>query len=293
MESGKVIFYEWPGLRQPDMVVAYMGWPDAAQVATGAVSYLLNKLHAVKFADLNSDEFYDFTAARPSVNVQGGIVGQLHLPMNSFYYSRNQDSDHDLIIQIGIEPQLKWQSYAESIVDLAKAYSVRRLYAFGGLYDRIPHTRKTTISALTNDQSLLTDMERADIEASNYHGPSSIHGLLLNICSEKKIPALSVWGHVPFYIRSESNPIVCLEIVKKMALLLSIDIDFSELNKSAVYLFEMLNKLISENEQMRNFLDLLEDQYDLEGGPSDIEVEGTDQVIKDIENFLKKQRYNG
>ncbi|MBN1375498.1 MAG: PAC2 family protein [Dehalococcoidia bacterium] len=292
MESGKIVFYEWPGLRQPDMIVACTGWPDAAQVATGAVSYLLTKLHAVKFADMNSDEFYDFASIRPNVNIQGGIIGQMHLPMNSFYYYRNQESEHDLIIQMGIEPQLKWQSYVESVVDVAKAYSVRRLYAFGGLYDRIPHTRKTTISGLTNDQALLTDMERADIEASNYHGPGSIHGLLLNICSEKRIPALSIWGHVPFYIRAESNPIVCLEIAKKISLLLNIDIDFSELNKASIYLFEMLNKLISENEQMRNFLNSLEDQYDLEGGPSDIEVEGTDQIIKDIEDFLKNQRYN-
>ena len=293
MKSGNIIFSEWPTLRKPDMVAAYLGWPDAAQVATGAVSYLINKLHATKFAEIKSDEYYDFATVRPSVNIASGLIQPLRMPVNGFYYWQNLTGERDLIIQTGIEPQFKWQSYVEAIADLAKYYSVHRIYAIGGLFDRIPHTRETHTSGLTNDQTLLVELEKANIEASNYQGPSSIHGLLLNVCAENGIPALSIWGHVPFYIRAESNPMVCLEIVKKITELLQIGADLGELKKAADNLFEMLNKLISANQQMSVFLKALEEQYDLEGSAPNTELEGTDQVIKDIEDFLRNQRYNG
>ena len=173
------------------------------------------------------------------------------MPVNGFYYWQNLTGERDLIIQTGIEPQLKWQSYVEAIADLAKYYNVHRMHAIGGLFDRIPHTRETHTSGLTNDQTLLIELEKANIEASNYQGPSSIHGLLLNVCAEKFIPALSIWGHVPFYIRAESNPMVCLEIVKKISELLQIGVDLGELKKAADNLFEMLNKLISANQHRR------------------------------------------
>jgi len=293
MKSGNIIFSEWPTLRKPDMVAAYLGWPDAAQVATGAVSYLINKLHAPKFAEIKSDEYYDFATVRPSVNIASGLIQPLRMPVNGFYYWQNLTGERDLIIQTGIEPQFKWQSYVEAIADLAKYYSVHRIYAIGGLFDRIPHTRETHTSGLTNDQTLLVELEKANIEASNYQGPSSIHGLLLNVCAENRIPALSIWGHVPFYIRAESNPMVCLEIVKKIIELLEIEVDIDELRKAADNLFEMLNKLISANQQMSVFLKALEEQYDLEGSAPNTELEGADQIIKDIEDFLRNQRYNG
>ena len=293
MKSGNIVFSEWPNLRKPDMVAAYLGWPDAAQVATGAVSYLINKLHATKFAEIKSDEYYDFATVRPSVNIEGGLIQPLRMPVNGFYYWQNLTGERDLIIQTGIEPQLRWQSYIEAVVDLAGYHNVHRIYAVGGLYDRIPHTRETRLSGLVSDPLLVPELEKASIEAISYQGPSSIQGLLLNVCAERQLPAFSVWGHVPFYIRTESNPMVCLEIVIKITELLGISVDLGELRKAADNLFETLNKLISENEQMRVFLKALEEQYDLEGSSPNTELEGADQVIKDIEDFLRNQRYNG
>jgi proteasome assembly chaperone (PAC2) family protein len=293
MKSGNIIFSEWPTLRQPDMVSAYLGWPDAAQVATGAISYLINKVRAVKFAEMKSDEYYDFATVRPSINIDRGIARPLRMPVNAFYYWKNSAGERDLIIQTGIEPQLRWQSYIESIADMAGYYQVHRIYAVGGLFDRIPHTRETHISGLASEPALIGELEKSGIEPISYQGPSSIHGMLLNIFAERQIPAMSIWGHVPFYIRAESNPMVCLEVTKKIIELLGIYVDLAELSNAAANLGETLNRLIAENEQMRTFLKALEEQYDHEGGAPNIEVEGAGQIIKDIEDFLRNQRNSG
>jgi len=290
MEPDKIIFNVHPVLRQPDLVAAFLGWPDAAQVATGSVSYLVDKLPAARLAEMKSDDYYDFATIRPTINIESGIMQPLSMPLNNFYYWINSGGARDLILFTGIEPQMKWHSYVEAIADLAGYYNVHRVYAVGGLYDRIPHTRETRISGLVNNTDLIEVLEASSIEPISYQGPSSIHGLLLSVCAMRGIPALSIWGHVPFYIRAESNPMVCFETIKKISAVLGIDISLADIKKSADSLFAILNRLLDENEQMRNFLKTLEEQYDLEGSSLGTEVEGADRIIKDIEEFLKNQR---
>jgi len=290
MEPSNIIFHERPTLSQPDMVAAFIGWPDAAQVSTGTVSYMIKKLPAVKFAEMKSDDYYDFDKIRPSINVENGMLWPISMPTNSLYYWHNPEGPRDLIIFSGIEPQMRWQSYAEVIADLAGYYNSHRVYAVGGLYDRIPHTRETRISGLVNDQAMIELLEQAGIEPISYTGPSSIHGPLLNVCAMRRIPAVSIWGHVPFYIRAESNPMVCFETVKKITSLLALDLDLADLKRAADSLCGILDRLISENEQMRIFLRSLEEQYDLDGNATGVEPEGSAQIIKDIEDFLRHQR---
>jgi proteasome assembly chaperone (PAC2) family protein len=290
MEPGNIIFLEQPSLRQPDLVAAFIGWPDAAQVSTGTVAYMIKKLPAVKFAEMKSDDYYDFGTIRPTVNIENGMMWPVIMPTNSLYYWHNPTGTRDLIIFSGIEPQMRWQSFVETIADLAGRYNTHRVYAIGGLYDRIPHTREIRISGLVNDPAMIEVLEQAGIEPVNYTGPSSIHGLLLSVCAVRRIPAISMWGHVPFYIRAESNPMVCLETLMKISSLLGMEIDLGDLRKSAESLNGILDKLLSENEQMRTFLRSLEEQYDLDGSVTGEEPAGSAQVIKDIEDFLRSRR---
>ena len=53
----------------PTMVVAFAGWPDAAEAATRAIRYMVRKLPAKKLAEIDPEEFYDFTVNRPQVRV--------------------------------------------------------------------------------------------------------------------------------------------------------------------------------------------------------------------------------
>lgn len=290
MELDRLIFFEHPVLRQPDMVAAFLGWPDAAQVSTGTVSYIIDQLSAVKLAEIKSDDYYDFATVRPTVTIEHGVMQPLSMPLNRFYYWKNPGGNRDLILFTGIEPQMKWHAYAEAIADLAGYYNVHRLYSIGGLYDRIPHTRETRISGLVNNTDLLEVLESFQIERTHYQGPSSIHGLLLSVFAMRRIHALSLWGHVPFYIRAESNPMVCFEMIKKMSAILGIDVSLAEIKKSSDHLYNVLNRLLYENEQMRHFLKALEDQFDEEGSVSGADVTGDDQIIRDVEEFLRNQR---
>jgi len=49
------------------MVCAFQGWNDAGDAASSAVSFLASALDARRFAQIDSEEFYDFQSNRPSV----------------------------------------------------------------------------------------------------------------------------------------------------------------------------------------------------------------------------------
>jgi proteasome assembly chaperone (PAC2) family protein len=293
MENSQSAFSKLPDLRRPDMIIALAGWSDAAQVATGTVLYLVRTLDAIGFAQIEGDQFYDFSTARPEVTIDRGLIASLQLPHNSLFYWKNIKTDHDLIFFHGIEPHFHWQKFVDTILDLASSLKVRRIYALGGLYDNVPHTMEPRISGVVNKADLLTVLKKHNIEPINYRGPSSLHSFLLSSCSQRNIEGISLWGHAPFYVRVETNPMVCLELVRKLIELMEIEIDLTELIKAGGYLQDMLNRLLADSEELQLYIKKLEEQYEIQGTAPREPSPGADRIIREVEDYLRNQRGKG
>jgi proteasome assembly chaperone (PAC2) family protein len=290
MVNRKSSFNKLPELRQPDMLIALSGWSDAAKVATGSVLYLARTLDASGFAQIEGDQFYDFSNSRPEVTIDDGLIKLLQLPVNSLLYWKNDKTDHDLILFHGIEPNFHWQKFVDTMLELAGSLGVRRIYALGGLYDNTPHTMEPRISGVVNKDDLLAVLKKHNIESINYQGPSSIHSFILTNCAQKEIEAISLWGHAPFYVRVETNPMVCLGLIRKLAELLEIEVDLTELIKAGEYLEDMLNRLLSDNEELQQYIKKLEEQYEIQGTSTGEPSPGADRIVREVEDFLRGQR---
>ncbi|MCJ7515768.1 MAG: PAC2 family protein [Dehalococcoidia bacterium] len=293
MENGHSAFRKLPDLNRPEMIIALSGWSDAAQVATGTVLYFARTLDAIGFAQIEGDQFYDFSTARPEVTIERGLIKLLQLPSNSLFYWQNKKADRDLVLFHGIEPHFHWQKFVDTILDLASMLKVRRIYALGGLHDNIPHTIEPRISGVVNRAELFEELQKNNIEPINYRGPSSLHSFLLNNCTQRNMEAISLWGHTPFYVRVETNPMVCLGLVKKLAELIEIEIDLTELIKASEYLQDMLNRLLADSEELQGYVKKLEEQYEIEGIAPREPSPGADRIIREVEDFLRKQRRKG
>jgi proteasome assembly chaperone (PAC2) family protein len=290
MRNNKIAFSKLPDLRQPDMLVALSGWSDAAKVATGTILYLARTLDAIGFAQIEGDQFYDFSSTRPDVTIDSGLIKLFQPPINSLLYWKNDKTDHDLILFHGIEPNFHWQKFVDTILELAGSLEVRRIYALCGLYDNTPHTLEPRISGVVNKEDLLYMLKKYNIELINYQGSSSIHSLMLTNCAQREIEAISLWGHAPFYVRVETNPMVCLGLVRKLAEMLQIDADLTELIKAGQYLRDMLNSLLSDNKELRQYIKKLEEEYEVQGTYSGEPSPTADKIVKEIEDFLRSQR---
>ena len=62
------------------MIAAFSGWNDAADSASDAVRWLVRASAARPFAALDIEEYLDFQAARPTVELVDGVVRTVNWP---------------------------------------------------------------------------------------------------------------------------------------------------------------------------------------------------------------------
>ena len=64
-----VVWYRKPLLSEPVAILAFEGWSDAGNTATGCVENLSSTYDVEPFAELNSDSYYNYQMRRPIVEV--------------------------------------------------------------------------------------------------------------------------------------------------------------------------------------------------------------------------------
>ena len=64
-----LIVHETPKTKLTTMVVAFAGWPDAAEAATRAIRYMVRKLPSKKIAEIDPENYYDFTVNRHQTRI--------------------------------------------------------------------------------------------------------------------------------------------------------------------------------------------------------------------------------
>ena len=92
------------------MVAAFSGWNDAADAASDAVRWLARAFgDARPFAALDIEEYLDFQAARPTVELVDGVVRTVNWPSLAFSAGSLPAGGRDLVLLLGVEPNLKWR----------------------------------------------------------------------------------------------------------------------------------------------------------------------------------------
>src|SRR5919108_1837692 len=110
---------ERPALRHPILIAAFRGWNDGGQGASLAAGYLAKIWHATRFGDIDPEEFFDFQSTRPHVSLVEGFTRRIDWPENALYHARPTGIDRDVVLLLGVEPNLRWRTFTDAIVGLA------------------------------------------------------------------------------------------------------------------------------------------------------------------------------
>ena len=280
-----------PDLRSPSLVIGLGGWTDAAEVSTGSVKYLRDKLRAHKFAELEGEEFFKYTSTRPKVAIEKGKVRSFTYPATEFFYWVNPDAPRDLVLLLGSEPDLKWPTYTRTVLDLAAELGVSRLCAVGGLYDSVSHTGDVQCSGTSPNQELLAELERMNVTPTSYFGPTGIITALMMAAQERGLPAASIWGRAPHYIQT-ANPKVWHQVLWRLTALCKVSVDIQPLMKRGFELTQQVNEALKENPQLREYVGQLEQAApgDLPSGdrPASGEPLQSDDILRSVEEFFRQ-----
>ena len=273
-----------PELTRPILVAAFRGWNDGAQAASLAAGYLAKTWDADRFAEVDPEEFFDFQAARPHVSLEEGLTRRIDWPETSFYHARPAGLDRDVVLLLGIEPNLRWRTFTELVVGLAEELGIEMLITLGALLADVPHTRSAPVTGSASDEELV---ERLGLSASRYEGPTGIVGVLHDVCSRRGIPSASLWAAVPHYVSLTPSPRGALALCERLGAVLGIEIDAGELEEAARNYEEQVSEAVASDEETAAYVDELERRSDQLDDAT--ELPSGDALAAELTRFLRER----
>jgi predicted ATP-grasp superfamily ATP-dependent carboligase len=284
-----VQWHERPELRSPALVCAFKGWNDAGEAASAALGFLIDSFDAREIASIDPEEFYDFTAVRPTVRLADGRTRVIDWPKNTLHAARVPGTDHDLLMLQGIEPSLRWRQFTAMIIDMARQLGARMIVTFGALLADVPHTRPVPMTGIGSDDEMV---ERLGFQQSNYEGPTGMVGLLHHACSEAGFPAVSLWASVPHYVAAAPNPKAALALIRSFEGVAGVAVDALDLEQSAEDYQRQVDAAVATDPDVKSFVERLEQTLDEvadEISPNP-ELPSADAIARDFQRFLRQKR---
>jgi proteasome assembly chaperone (PAC2) family protein len=277
-----------PELTRPVLVAAFRGWNDGAQAATLAAGYLAKTWGAERFAEVDPEDFFDFQATRPHVSLEEGLTRRIDWPETAFYHARPDGLDRDVVLLLGIEPNLRWRTFSDLVVGLAKDLDVELMITLGALLADVPHTRPAPVTGSATDEELV---ERLGLSASRYEGPTGIVGVLHDVCRQRGIASASLWAAVPHYVSLTPSPRGALALCERLGTLIGATVDGDELEEAARSYEEQVSEAVASDEETAAYVEELERRADqLEEAT---ELPSGDALAAELTRFLREREQDG
>ena len=277
-----------PQLERPVLIAAFRGWNDGGQGASLAGAYLARAWAAVEFASIDPESFYDFQATRPMVSLVDGYTRKVEWPENTFLHAPLPGGARDAIILLGVEPNLRWRSFAAQVSGLANELHVELVVTLGSLLADVPHTRPAPVTGSANDRELI---ERLGLQASRYEGPTGIVGVLHDACMQAGIPSASLWAAVPHYVSLTPSPRAAKALVERLAGLLGADVDTAELDEAADSYAQQVSEAVASDEETSAYVQELERRVDELA--DEAELPSGDSIAAELTRFLRDRENGG
>jgi proteasome assembly chaperone (PAC2) family protein len=288
-KTDHLIIHETPQARLEQLIIAFGGWPDAAEGATTAVKYLLRKLRAKKLAEIDPEEFFVFSQERPRSSRTRDGRRRVHWPANEFYYWAREEKG--VMFLLGIEPNLRWRTFSQTIADLAQQSGVKTAIHVGALLDAVPHTRQARLTGSSTHHEIQQALDSASIGSSNYQGPTGISSAVMEACANRGMGYASLWGHTAHYLQAAPNYCISYTLAQHLTRLLDLPVDLAELRAAAETFDEEVGKAVTRDDQLRDYVKKLEDRYDESVASS--EMPDPADIVRELEQFLRSERRGG
>ena len=275
-----------PDLRNPVLVATFSGWNDAASAASAALGAAADSLETELIARIDPEEFFDFQATRPQIEISGGRLTDVEWPDNLIVAGRSETGERDLLMISGTEPSIRWRTFCTTLLDVAEHCGVESMVSFGALIADVAHTRPVPITGLASSDELI---EQLGFEDVSYDGPTGVVALLHGAALDRGLSAASLWAAVPHYAAAVPNPKAALALLRRLEGLTGVPFDAVDLEEAAATFETQVNQAVAANPEISELVERLEAQQDDLSGLRSDEVPSGDAIAREFQDFLRKQ----
>lgn len=273
------------------MVIAFGGWSDAGEAATGVINHLLSTLSSdcdssefapELIAEVDSEDFYDFQVNRPLIFVDDSMIRSLTWPGVQIFGLRNPTGERDFVVVRGVEPSMRWRGFASQLLDLADDLEVELVITLGSMLADTPHTRAIPVSGTGAHPDIAA---RLGVEVSRYEGPTGILAVIQDGCVRRGIDAVALWAAVPHYANASPSPKATLALVNGLEDFLEINLPQGDLHEEAREWEKSINEMVKEDSDIEEYIKTLEESKDA----TEISDDSGEELAREVERFLRRQ----
>lgn len=277
-------FDELAPLHSPILVVALRGWFDIAEVATDAIDALSTDVVAPIVASIDPDPFFDFTQERPEVYLDDGDERQVRWPTNEFRIARFPGHSHDLVVLAGVEPHLRYATFADCIIAVARRLGCEMVVTVGAAAEAVPHTRVPLVVGSSTNDGLVRAL---GLSRPQYQGITGLVGVLQERLDRATIPAVSLRVGVPHYLGNAKHPRSSAALLGHLGHVLGVPASSAGFDEEIDRWRSLHDEAVAEDPQARAYVTMLEREYDRRAEAS---LPSADALAEELERFLRDQR---
>jgi hypothetical protein len=268
------------------LIVAFEGWNDAAEAASGAAKYLVEKTGVESVAMVDPEDYYDFQFARPSVFFDESGDRKLSWPNTEMCAptaaSRIANPEFaNIHVMIGVEPSRRWRGFTDEVLEMVVDREIDNVIFLGAMLAEVPHTRPIAVNSTSQNEAV---REQLGIERSRYEGQVGILTVLGQAFEANNIATIALWASVPHYVHNTPSPKAMLSLVAELEKLLNLNFDRSDLAEQAFSWERGVDEVSLADDEMQGYIAELEKKHD----EAESEQASGDFLANEFEKFLRQ-----
>ena len=275
------------------LIVAFEGWNDAGEAATGAARLLAERLELEEIAAVDPELYFDYQFTRPTIQIDddgerrlswpgAAILGPSGMPPADDDESVTGPGAATLHVLLGAEPARTWKGFAAELIDAALAADIDGIVLLGAMLADAPHTRPLSVFASSENPEVRAAL---GVERSSYEGPVGILSVIADQAERVGIPTVSLWASVPHYVHNAPSPKAVLALLGKVEELTGLSIPRGSLEVEAKAWEAGVDALAADDEEMAGYITQLEQARDAVDAP---EASG-EAIAQEFERYLRRR----
>lgn len=276
------------------MVALLNGFSDSGQIVSQLSNHFFSELEHTEIVRFDNDQFLDYRSRRPTLFFEKDHIESYEPPSLAVHLFFDEAHQPFLLLE-GYEPDLKWEGFAQSILDLMMKYEVSQFTWVHSIPFPIPHTRPAGVTVSGNRTDMI---QRFSEWKPQTQVPGNVTHLLEYRLSSNKIATAGFVLLVPHYLADNEVPNAALTGLELLSAATGLVFPSDKIRDAAAEFANKVNTQVADNAELAKLVQTLEQGYSSgANGPSRApigkpsgEPPTIDELAEELENYLTTMR---
>lgn len=276
------------------MVAMLSGFTDSGSTIGQISEHFFANLDNDIVLRFDNDELLDYRSRRPVLYFEKDHI-ESYEPQTLAIYKVLDEADQPFLLLEGYEPDMRWEAFAQSMIELTKLLEVKSFTWVHAIPFPIPHTRPVGVTVSGNRNDMI---ERFSEWKPQTQVPGNVIHLLEFRLSEQGLPIAGFVLLVPHYLADNEVPKAALAGIEMITAATGLVFPTDQLREEASKFDSKVETQVSENAELAKLVQTLEQGYASgESGPSRAPIgkptaspPTADELAEELEQYLTTMR---